>query len=168
MLDSALSAAHYVVAPTQSDDGSILGLERMARRLANTRARYNPALELLGVAVFNIAATDKRIVSEVREQLVEALGGYAPVFDSFIRNARKASRDMRSRGLLAYEYQEAADNAEPWYRSMKNPSELEGVTARLTYAANAAALASDYVALSAEILRRYQERLGTAQMMAIA
>jgi chromosome partitioning protein len=153
LLESALSAAHFVVSPTQADEGSLLGLLRVARHIVSVRAETNPGLELLGVALFNIGSNDKRIVAEVRQQLHEALGDIAPVFDPFIRNARKASRDMRAKGQLALEYHEASDASSPWYSRETADS----------FATNAGGLASDYVRLCSDILVRFQVRLAATQ-----
>lgn len=151
MLDAALTAAHYIVIPTQADDGSLLGLQRVARRFSQLRSTTNPALELLGVALFNLGANDRRIHAEVRSDLSTALRDVAPVFEAFIRHARKASRDMRRRGQLAFEYHESAKDARPWYD--RQPGEApEG------FASNAADLSGDYQRLCGEILQRYIAR----------
>jgi chromosome partitioning protein len=155
LLESALAASHFVLSPTQADDGSLMGLIRVARRLATVRQTTNPALELLGVALFNVGSNDRRIIAEVRQQLGEALDGIAPVFDPFIRNARKASRDMRASGRLAFEYEEAAANATPWFGSLAGTAE--------TFAGNAEGLASDYVRLCTDVLQHFQARLIATQ-----
>ncbi len=153
LLDAALSASRFVMIPTQVDDGSLSGLQRVARRFVAVRESTNPALELLGVCLFNVGAGDTRIRAEVRAELETALAGVAPVFDAVIRHARKASRDMRRRGELAFEYQQAAASATPWYAAPDTTDRFAG---------NAAGLAEDYVALSAAVLRRYTERLAVA------
>lgn len=155
MLDAALTAAHYVLIPTRADDGSLRGLERVAGRFSALRAEENPSLELLGVVLFDFGAGDRRIIAETRAELSEALGEAAPVFDTVVRHARKAARDMRRAGLLAFEYEKAAA-AEPWYKRVWGS---EGPSP--TFAGNADDLAGDYQALGAEILRRFSERVAT-------
>lgn len=152
MLDAALTAAHYVLIPTRADDGSLKGLERVARRFAALRVEDNPGLELLGVVLFDFGAGDKRILAETRTELAEALGETAPVFGAAIRHARKAARDMRRSGLLAFEYGRAARAAQPWY-------ERDRDVAAPTFAGNADDLAGDYERLGAEVLGRFSERL---------
>jgi chromosome partitioning protein len=159
LLDAALSASRFVLIPTQVDDGSVSGLQRVARRFLSVRAATNPTLELLGVCLFNVGAGDTRIHAEVRSELDAALAGVAPVFDAVVRHARKASRDMRRRGELAFEYQQAAASAVPWYASPDAAGDR--------FAGNAAGLAEDYVALCTAVLRRVAERV-TAQPVVAA
>lgn len=128
MEEAALAAAHWVIIPTRTDSGSRQkGLQRVARRFTALRdSGINPDLELLGVALFDMGASDTKIDADVRGELTEALDGIAPVFDGFIRNARVACKDMRDYGVLATEYDKAA-------------KEYPG-----KFAGNAATLAADY------------------------
>jgi chromosome partitioning protein len=144
LVEAALAAARYLVIPTKGDAASLNGLAKMARQFAVVRAAHNPDLELLGVVLFDFGARDTRIVAKARAQLEEELGGAASVFTSFVRNARRAADDMRELGLLAYEYEEAAAKAAPWY---------ERPTRRFSSAASS--VAGDYQRLTEELLAAY-------------
>ncbi|MBK5267864.1 MAG: ParA family protein, partial [Acidimicrobiia bacterium] len=68
-VDAALSASRWLVIPVKFDDGSIDGLELMARQFASAKATVNPALQLLGVALFDFSTAGTAIRREVRAQL---------------------------------------------------------------------------------------------------
>lgn len=110
------------------------------------------------MALFDFARQDTRILADTRERLVRNLAGAAPVFETVIRNARKASTDMRRDGLLSFEYEEAAAAAmrrrvadRVWERSGPSPN---------GFSKTAAGLAEDYQSLTKEILAAYAERSG--------
>lgn len=145
LLDAALMAARFLVIPTRGDSGSLDGLVKVARRFAQVRAAGNPAIELLGVVLFDFGKKDTAVLGRVRERLTEDLAGTAPVFEAFIRNSRMAPGDMRDLGVLAYEYETAAAQAPSWFRDP---------TAR-RYSRSAGGLAEDYQALTTEILTAF-------------
>ena len=139
ILQAMLAAATFVVVPTRRDLASMQGLTRVAREFSAVRSTVNPDLRLLGVALFDFAAQDTRMLAEVRTMLEQRLSTIAPVFGTYVRQARRASTEMRRLGLLAHEY------AEP---DRKLPGSFAG-------------LADDYRNLTAEILAEYRSR--TAQ-----
>lgn len=158
LLEAILIATRFLVIPTKRDLGSLHGLVRVARSFASVRAHDNPDLDVLGVALFDFARQDTRILADTRERLVRNLAGAAPVFETVIRNARKASTDMRRDGLLSFEYEEAAAAAigrrvadRVWERSGPSPN---------GFSKTAAGLADDYQSLTKEILAAYAERSG--------
>ena len=152
LLDAALAAARFLVIPTERDSGSLDGFVRVARRFAHVRATTNPSLELLGVVLFDFGTQDRRMLADTRAELERDLDGAAPVFDAFVRNSRRAPGDMRDRGLLAYEYEQAAAKATPWYKDREGPR----------FSASARGLAEDYQRLTAEMLSAITARRAAA------
>ena len=136
ILQAMLAAASFVVVPTRRDLASMQGLARVAKEFSTVRSSVNPDLRLLGVALFDFATQDTRLLAEVRAMLEERLSAIAPVFETYIRQARRASTDMRRMGLLAHEY------AEP---GRQLPGSFAG-------------LSDDYRNLTNEILATYQAR----------
>lgn len=148
LVESALVAVRYLVIPTKGDAGSLNGLAKMARMFERVRSSDNPDLELLGVVLFDFGARDRRIVGKARGQLEEALSGVAPVLSAFVRNSRRAADDMREPGLLAYEYEQAATEAKPWYEDRNGQR----------FSAAAGGLAGDYQRITEELLAMFVAR----------
>lgn len=150
LLDAALAAVHWLLIPTRRDAASIQGLVRVAKRFQEVAGTVNPELEVLGVVLFDFGLGHRRMVAEVRQSLGASLGPVAPVLDSFVRSAPKASGDMRNAGQLAYEYEDAKARAtakvKPWERGAAR------------FGANAAGLAEDYKRLTDEVLGLVAER----------
>ena len=143
VLQSMLAAASYVVVPTRRDLASMQGLTRVAREFSVARSEVNPQLSLLGVVLFDFATQDTRMLAEVRALLEQRLGSIAPVFEGYIRQARRASTEMRRLGMLAHEYLEATQTT--------GGSRLSG---------SVTGLAGDYRLLTSRILDEYLRRLG--------
>jgi chromosome partitioning protein len=140
----ALGAARWLVIPTRGDAASLKGMGRIAQRLVRARS-HNPSAELLGVVLFDIAASATRLRREIAQQITEALGGIAPLFEATIRHS-VAATDARGRGLLIHEHA-AALEGEPFWQALR-----EG--RRPVSPGSAPALAGDYAALAHEILLR--------------
>jgi cellulose biosynthesis protein BcsQ len=160
LLEAILIATRFLVIPTKRDLGSLHGLVRVARSFASVRSHDNPDLDVLGVTLFDFARQDTRILADTRERLVRNLAGAAPVFDTVIRNARKASTDMRRDGLLAFEYEEAAAAARR-QRVVDRVWERSGRPSPNGYSQTASGLAEDYQNLTKEILGAFAERNGS-------
>lgn len=142
MLRSILSASDFVVVPTRRDLASIQGLARVAREFAAARQAGNPGLSLLGVVLFDFGVQDTRIHSEVRDLLEGKLGAIAPVYEGFIRQSRRASMEMRRRGILAHEYESAGAD--------RGGARVAG---------SITGLASDYVSITRQILAEHMSRV---------
>lgn len=142
VLQSMLAAASFVVVPTRRDLASMQGLTRVAREFSVARSEVNPQLSLLGVALFDFATQDTRMLAEVRALLEMRLGEIAPVFEGHIRQARRGSTEMRRLGMLAHEYLEAT-------QSSGGPRQSGSV----------AGVAEDYRMLTAQILEEYLRRV---------
>lgn len=157
LLEAILIATRFLVIPTKRDLGSLHGLVRVARSFASVRTHDNPDLDVLGVALFDFARQDTRILADTRERLVRNLAGAAPVFETVIRNARKASTDMRRDGVLAFEY-EAAASAARRQRVADRIWERSAQPSPNGFSKSAAGLAEDYQNLTKEILSAFSER----------
>jgi cellulose biosynthesis protein BcsQ len=148
----ALTAAHYVLIPTQPDVASINGLGAVFARLLDVRDSTNPNVEILGVVVGPVGTQSKAIVRDTKAKLVEVLGESIPVFDPTIRLAQAAAVHCRERGLLAHEYEAAAGSAVPWYQR-RNAQERGP-----SFSTAAAGLADDYQRLAEAILSAFSAR----------
>ena len=155
LVEAALAAAHFLVIPTFRDASSLQGLEKMAAKFPEVRHRYNPTLELLGVAMVNFNPRGVRL-GVVREELEQALGGLAPVFHSFVRENANAADHARELGVLMHEYEAAKlrqDSENPWWERVRSGRK------DLAFSKSAQDLAQDYQGLAEEILGRLAERL---------
>lgn len=152
----ALAMACYAVIPTRADDASIDGLEGLAEEITQVvTSGANPDLDVLGVALFDVGAGDTRLERETRGELADLLDGIAPVLEATVRHSRRSARDMRRRGEVAAEYEQAALAASPWYASN------DGET-RERFSTAATGLAGDYQRLTSEILHAVATRAHSA------
>ena len=154
LVEAALASSRWVVVPVRSDEGSLDGLELIARSFGRIRASVNPHLELMGVAIFDVSITATALRRELRELIASELGDSVPVFQSIIRRSERSAFDMRRFGMLASEYHARAQ-AELSATSIKKRIE----SARLgeaveRFSTAAAGLADDYHRLAEEILER--------------
>jgi cellulose biosynthesis protein BcsQ len=160
LLDLALGASRFVCCPVRFDQASIDGLERVdGRRRTLAEAGLNPHLELLGVVLFGFGVAERRMLRDTRVQLEYLLDGVAPVFPTFIREARKAARHMRAHGVVASEYFLASQESAPWY---------EAPAGEEAFARNAAGLASDYWEIAREVLTRLSHRVLAEPLVSVA
>lgn len=145
---AALHAARFVLVPTKTDDASRAGLREVARRFTLAR-EHNPTLALLGVVLFGVNTTARRITSAARDALARDLGGSAPVFDATIRHVEAAAVDARGRGQLVHELERDVNAGPKWYERLRNPS---AHTTTTTLASSASSLAEDYQRLADQVL----------------
>lgn len=146
---SALNAARFVLVPTKTDDASRAGLREVARRFALARTA-NPTLTLLGVVLFGVNSSARRVTSSARESLAADLGGAAPVLDATIRHVEAAAVDARGRGQLVHELERDVHAGPKWYERLRNPGAHSGEP----LATSAGALAEDYQRLAEQVLAR--------------
>ena len=146
------AASDFLIIPTRSDDASLDGLVVVAQRFAAARTS-NPNLTLLGVALFGVRAGSTRLHKRVRQALDETLGGAAPVFSSSIRYLESAAVDMRSRGLLAHELDQAhrGDKSRRIQR-LRTGVKADDGESLLSRDSSASGLAADYADLAREVL----------------
>ncbi|MDH5423285.1 MAG: ParA family protein [Acidimicrobiia bacterium] len=154
MVDAALTAAHWLVIPVKYDDGSLDGLELMARQFSDVRSSDNPGLELLGVALFDFSLAGKVIRREVRKALEAELGDSRFIFESVIRRSERGAYDMRRMGILSHEYSKQSRDQE------RNTSVAERIKAARAgspvqqFSSAAEGLAEDFENLTREIHAR--------------
>jgi cellulose biosynthesis protein BcsQ len=161
LLDLGLAGARFVCCPVRFDQGSVDGLTRVdARRRALADSGLNVDLELLGLVLFGFSVAERRMLRDTRAQLEYLLEGVAPVFPTFIREARKAARHMRAHGVVASEYFLASQEAGPWYGAPPPGEE--------SFARNAAGLANDYWEVTREILSRLSERVTSGTLTSVS
>jgi cellulose biosynthesis protein BcsQ len=153
LLDLGLSSSRFLCCPVRFDQASIDGLTRVDdRRRMLADEGLNPDLELLGVVLFGFGSAERRMLRDTRAQLEYLLDGIAPVFPTYIREARKAARHMRAHGVVASEYFLASQEAAPWY---------EAPPGEESFARNAAGLASDYWEVTREVLSTLTQRIAS-------
>jgi cellulose biosynthesis protein BcsQ len=144
----ALEAARWVLVPTKTDDASRAGLREVARRFTAARVN-NPELALLGVVLFGVNQTARRIIRQAREALEADLGSSSSdVFTTTIRHVEAAAFDARSRGQLAHELERDVLAGPTWWERRRNHDDSEPL------ASSASSLAGDYERLAAEVLER--------------
>lgn len=160
---AAIRAAHYILIPTQADAASIDGLGQVASIVARER-NANPDLEVLGVILGPLPPGATAIEREARSELTDLLGDNIPIFDTVIRDAKRAAVDCRRRGELAHEYENAAASAEPWWKPLRNRKAAKADGGRVgegtgpRFSSAASSLAGDYQALANEVFARFSER----------
>jgi chromosome partitioning protein len=142
--DAALWASRYLLVPARFDAGSIDGMARVSDRFMAVReSAINPRLELLGVVLFAFGEHEQRMIAETRAELELVLGSLAPVFDTYIRQAKWAARHMRRCGLTPGEFRDLIEAMEA---SAPGPSPMLRSTAQ--------GLVDDYAAVTHEVLSR--------------
>jgi chromosome partitioning protein len=144
--EAALVAARWALVPTKTDVSSRKGLREVAARFAVAR-RLNPDLAVLGVVLFGVNRSAKRIEAEAREAIEAELGDVAPVFRSTIRHVEASAFDVRERGQLVHELERAVLAGPKWYERRR--AGTAGGDAPL--ASSAGALAGDYQGLAEEV-----------------
>jgi chromosome partitioning protein len=150
--DLALATANYLVIPTKTDRSSMHGLEILAERYLEITKSINPDLLLLAVVLFDLGTTPRTIIGDARTALEVALGGAAPVLDTFVRHAPRAS-EARNKGLLAYEYESTKTKARiEALAAAKTKRSLNPFKSMGRFGANAEGLAEDYQHIAQELV----------------
>lgn len=145
---AGLAVTHFMLVPTTADAASIDGLVGLAETVGAIRETANPDLEVLGVVLFNVNPRHTALIAEARGTLEPMLVGVAPLLGPFVRSSQRGSFDMRERGEVAYEYEQAALAAKPWFADRE--------TRQLSRTASG--LAGDYQALTEEVLDAFVRR----------
>jgi cellulose biosynthesis protein BcsQ len=150
LIDGLISGADWVLIPTKPDELSLLGLARVATRVGELADQGRPVAQLLGVVLFAISTQATGLRRETRATLDELLPGTGgKVFNAVIRASERAAVDQSGTGLVASEYQAAAEALhQPWYQNRDAPR----------FAAGASALAADYAELADEVLHDISAR----------
>jgi chromosome partitioning protein len=146
LTDLALTAARWVLMPTKSDVGGLVGMRLVAERFAVARER-NPDLALLGAVLFATGTRSRRVHAEVRGAVEAAFGGHSPLFTTAIRHAERSAQDARRLGRLAHELELEVAAQPAWWASLR-----AGTTAAPRLSTAAAGVAGDYRDLGVELL----------------
>jgi len=147
LTDLALGAARWVLMPTRSDAGGLIGMTLVAERFRLAR-QINPRVGLLGAVLFGTGSRSVAIHSEVRQRAEEAFGGNSPMFTTTIRYAEKTAQDSRRLGKLAHELEEELANQPAWWESLR----LGRARTSPRLSTTAASVSADYRDLATEIL----------------
>ncbi len=154
--DLALGAARWVLMPTKSDSGGLVGMQLVARRFTLAR-EINPGIGLLGVVLFATGTGATAIHAEVRRDVTASFGGQSPVFSATIRHSERVGRDCRKLGKLAHELEVAAAAQPAWWESLRRGEKT------LRISRTAASVSGDYKHLAAEVLEVLQTAEQDAQ-----
>lgn len=161
LVEAALGVAAAVLIPTRADDASLDGLARVAERFIVAR-ETNPELRLAGVLLFAVGARSRRLESSVRRSIQSIVGNAAPIFEARVRHLESAAVDSRRAGMLTHELEGAAveDRRARLAALRAGKAPEAGLLVR-----NAEGLASDYEAVTRELLTRLaqiEEEVGAA------
>jgi chromosome partitioning protein len=161
---AALAAARWALIPVKTDASSRKGLRDVARRL-DAVVEINPDIDLLGVVLFGVNRSAKRVSEAAREAVLKDLGEGAPIFATSIRHAEAAAQESRERGLLAFELEEAVLSAPKWWELRRNNVQHDGPRSK-----SAVGVAEDFQALGEEIVARItaNEGMATSEAQAAA
>ncbi len=153
VVEAALGVAAAVLIPTRADEASIDGLGRVAERFVVAR-QSNPDLRLAGILLFAVGSRSRRLEASVRATIAEIIGDAAPIFEARVRHLESAAVDARRAGLLAHELEGAAimDRRARLSALRAGTAPESGLLVR-----NAEGLASDYEAITHELLARIAE-----------
>ncbi|TQM38490.1 ParA family protein [Pseudonocardia cypriaca] len=147
--DLALAAARWVLMPTKSDVGGLVGMTLVAERFALAQ-EINPRLGLLGVVLFGTGTRSRAVHAEARAAIDRAFGGHSPRFETTIRHAERTAQDARRLGKLAHELELEAAAQPAWWETLRSDVRTPRVSA------TAASVAGDYRALGVEVLTALQ------------
>lgn len=145
LCDLALAAARWVLMPTKSDVGGLVGMTLVAERFTLAQ-EINPDLGLLGVVLFATGTRSTVIHGEARAAIDEAFGGSSPRFETTIRHAERTAQDARRLGKLAHELEIEVAAQPAWWEALRMDVRSPRVSA------TAVSVAGDYRALGAEVL----------------
>lgn len=149
-IDMALGVARFLIIPSPPDRSSIKGLSFVAESVEEARV-HNPGLVLLGTILVEVPTSATRIRAEAMEGLERSLGDPSLLFRTSVRSALKTAEAGRRRGLLAHELAAQLDDGRPFWDFLRTGQKVPD------RAQSAPGLASDYVAITDEVLERIHE-----------
>jgi cellulose biosynthesis protein BcsQ len=145
--DLALGAARWVIMPTRTDVGGLIGMELVAERFSRAK-EINPLLGLLGAVLFGTGTAATAIHKEAGDAIARAFGGTSPLFTAKIRHAERTGVDARKWGKLAHELEAEAASQPAWWEALRSGGRENSPRISKT----AASVAADYRELAIEIL----------------
>ncbi len=146
LVDLALAASRWVLMPTRSDTGGLVGMKLVAERFTLAR-EINPELGLLGVVLFATLSNATAIHEEVRADVAAAFG-FDPMLQASIRYSERIAREGRKLGRLAHELEIDAKNQPAWWQALRDGDK----PGRHLPAARAASVSADFQKVAAEVL----------------
>lgn len=149
-IDMALGVARFLIIPSPPDRSSIKGLTFVAESVDEARV-HNPRLVLLGTVLVEVPTSATRIRAEAMAGLEKSLGDPSLLFRTSVRSALKTAEAGRRRGLLAHELAAQLDDGRPFWDFLRTGQKVPD------RAQSAPGLASDYVAITDEVLERIHE-----------
>lgn len=149
LIDLALGAARWLLMPTRTDAGGLVGMQLLAERFTVAR-RVNAPLGLLGVVLFGTSRTARAIHASVREQVEAAFGlPSSPMLTAMIGHSERIANQSRARGRVAHELESDAASQPAWWESLRRGERVQG-----RIPPTASNVAEDYRRLAAEVLDR--------------
>ncbi|MBG0826147.1 ParA family protein [Planomonospora sp. ID91781] len=147
LVDLALGAARWLLMPTKTDGGGVVGMQLLAERFLIAR-EINPALSLLGVVLFGTSRTATAVHRGVRAQVEQAFGsGSSPMLTAMIGHSERIAAESRASGRVAHELESDAANQPAWWQSLR-----AGERGARRIPPTAGNVAEDYRKLAAEVL----------------
>lgn len=159
LLDAFLQSVRYLLIPTKEDDAGLDGVEQLAARFMVAR-RNGALVRLLGVVLFDANPRATARNGEVLSDIDTMLGGSGTsAFQSMVRNDKAAAKDLRAAHMTITELVSASQEQQRTrltkLRSNKRLRRDPAEEAELRlYSRDPSALATDYQALTREILER--------------
>lgn len=151
LTDAALLFGEHLVTVTGFDKFEKKGVQKVLKRVIDLDRSDRSMINMLGILFNNIPINSaKAKLAKEAAWFDERLDGLMPVFNTFIRQADKATRDSRESGLTAAQLADFAETAElpKWYEVIGTDQTA------ISFAKNTPDLADDYRRLADEMLQR--------------
>lgn len=150
LLTEALLAARWLLIPARPEEGSIHGLEPLARLTGSIRSGGNPWLEPAGVLLVDVKRQATRQLRRIRTALQELLGDTVPVLDPTIRHAPATADRLRTEGTSVGE------------AATERRAQIKQRRWRGSWPANVEDLAQDWAEVTRIVLERVTESINEA------
>lgn len=160
LIQIAMTAARYLIIPTQADISSLEGMQEMGRKFAEARAGDNPDLELLGVAAVGLPEAAKTLRKETIDDIHAVFGGHAPLFKTIVRHAIVPAMDARKRGLMVHELEAFVPTKAQALERLR--LRASGVDVGRAVSSTATKLAGDFAGITEEIFTAIAAREAAA------
>ena len=163
LLDAYLASSRWLVVPTISDEASFAGVDKMGARFAEA-VRRGAEIEFLGAVLTMVDHQATARNRAIRDELAEALGSAGEPFQAMIRYNAANAIDARRHGLSAREVaaegvaQRRSRLAQLRQQAKSRHAASSGEDAAWWSRSSGDALATDYEALTREILTRISGR----------
>lgn len=170
LLEAYMQVAKWLVVPVvDGDENSLDGLDKIGARYVQLK-KEGADLEVLGAVLTLVDHKAKVRNAKTRQILEEVMGGGGEPFDAMIRDQKSARGDLTRYGLSAAQVAEHAEEKKKGrlkvLREAKGGKHKAAPLSKLEnpdepwHTRDGSGLASDYRALTHEILARMTERIG--------